>query len=115
MLEALVRSVETVLEDFCQGRSFFWGDMLDEHTGAFAKRYAVGDGKKQVIVSVEHVGGHGMMIVKVMKRNPNHFIFIYENGEVDSNMIEDKAMSLIRQTSGTPEKFREVLRFFLVR
>lgn len=42
MVDALTESVEYILEKFCNGSAFFWGQTLNENTGMQDIRYAVG-------------------------------------------------------------------------
>lgn len=62
MVDTLTESVEYTLEKFCNGSAFFWGQTLNENTGMQDIRYAVEDGVKEIVVSIEHVGHYDMKI-----------------------------------------------------
>ena len=109
MVDALAESVEHTLEKFCNGSAFFWGQTLNESTGMQDIRYAVGDGVKEIIVSIEHIGHFDMKIIKVKEQHSGQYIFIYENGGVDGGNIDEQSLSTIRLAPGATTKLQIAL------
>ena len=109
MVDTLTDSVENALETFCNGSSLFWGQILNESTGMQDIRYAVGDGIKQIVVSIEQVGHYDMKIIKVKDQHSGQYIFIYENGGVDGGNIDEQSLSTIRQAPGATMKLQIAL------
>ena len=109
MVDALTVSVENALETFCNGSSLFWGQILNESTGMQDIRYAVGDGIKQIVVSIEQVGHYDMKIIKVKDQHSGQYIFIYEHGGVDGGNIDEQSLSAIRQAPGATLNLQEAL------
>lgn len=109
MVDSLTEAVENTLEAFCNGSAFFWGQILNENTVMQDIRYAVGDGVKQIAVSIEHVGHYDMKIIKVKEQHSGRYVFIYENGGVDGGNFNEQSLSSIRQAPGATMKLQIAL------